>query len=257
MTNSAAEPAEPERPERESPSLRPSPPGSQFAHPPGQSGDPTLLPGPDQVWWLAAVPTATPPPQRRVRFDIVAAIVVTLALAAAGALVGPLWQWLAPGVEVLMTPEGAVHANTRAETYFADDGTFLLIGAGLGVIAAIAVWMLARPCRGPVVLLGLLAGCVLCAVVAWQVGGHIGMAEFRHLVETAEPGSRFRRPATVSAFGVLLVQTFTAAFTYTLLAGWSRYPDPRRPALVNWRRLAPTPWRERSDRMARPTGNPI
>jgi hypothetical protein len=172
-------------------------------------------------------------PDRRATWGTEAALatLVILLLAAFGVVLGVVWQWATPGAGVLMTGEGPIHANPNSEHYFADDGWFALIGGVAGVVAAVACWTLARRHRGPVVMIGTVVGCLLSAVVAWQVGRHIGLAAFRDLLEHAATGRVFRRPARLAALGVLGVQGFAAAFTYTLLAGWSRYPTLRRPDL--------------------------
>ncbi|MGH3728627.1 MAG: DUF2567 domain-containing protein [Micromonosporaceae bacterium] len=166
--------------------------------------------------------------------ELAAATGVMVALAALGVLLGVLWQLVTPGAEILMTGDGPVHADSSAETYFADDGWFAVIGAVGGVLSALVVWLLVRRHRGPLLLVGTVAGCLLCAVVAWQVGRHIGLAEFQQVLDRAEPGDTFRRPARLGALGVLGLQGFTAAFTYTLLAGWSRWPLLRRPLPEEW-----------------------
>jgi len=155
------------------------------------------------------------------------ATLVMLLLTAFGGVLGVVWRWVTPGAGVLMTGDGPVHANPNSERYFADDGWFALIGGVAGVAAAVACWTLARRHRGPVLMIGMVAGCLLASVVAWQVGRHIGLAAFRDLLEHAPADRVFRRPARLAALGVLGFQGFTAAFTYTLLAGWSRYPTLR------------------------------
>jgi hypothetical protein len=166
--------------------------------------------------------------------EVAVATAVVVVLALAGLLLGALWQWVTPGAVVLMTADGPVHDNPNSELYIADDGWFLVIGAVAGVIAALGCWLLVRRYRGPVQLVGLVVGCLLGAVVAWQFGRHIGLAEFQRLLDHAPVGLRFRRPARLDALGVLGVQGFAAAFTYTLLAGWSRWPQLRRPTPEEW-----------------------
>lgn len=164
------------------------------------------------------------------RPELISAGLVAVVLAGLGAAVGPLWQWLTPGVEVVITNQGAMHASPHAETYFGDDAVFMLLGVGLGVAAAIGCWVLGHRHRGPAQLAGLVLGCLLGAVLAWQIGRHLGLAEFYQAIEQAKPGETFRRPAKLAAYGVLGVPGFAAAFMYTLLAGWSRWPDLRPPA---------------------------
>ncbi|WBB75337.1 DUF2567 domain-containing protein [Micromonospora sp. WMMD1128] len=164
---------------------------------------------------------------------------VTALLSALGVPLGLLWVWLAPGTPVRQTPGGAVYAVPQPEQPIAADGWFSLLVLGFGVLAAIALWMLLRWRRGPVILLAVTLGGLGAAVVAWQVGRRIGLATFERLLETAPPGTDFTRPVDLRAGGVdwygplpaphgnLLLAAFGAAVTYTLLAGWSRWPSLR------------------------------
>ncbi|WP_347405360.1 DUF2567 domain-containing protein [Micromonospora sp. WMMD980] len=164
---------------------------------------------------------------------------VTALLTVLGAPLGLLWAWLAPGTPVRQTPDGAVYAVPQPEQPIAADGWFSLLALGFGVLSAIALWVLLRRRRGPAGLLAVALGGLGAAVVAWQVGRRIGLATFQRLVDTAPPGTDFTKPADLRAGGVdwfgplplphgnLLLAAFGAAVTYTLLAGWSRWPSLR------------------------------
>lgn len=180
---------------------------------------------------VAGMGTASGWPQQRAAWsaDLLAATLAMVLLAVVGVLLGVLWQWVTPGAIVAMTADGPVHADPTSERYFADDGWFALLGGAAGVFVGLACWVLVPRHRGPLVMLGMAAGCLLGAVVAWQVGRHIGLAAFRDFLESAPAGRTFRRPARLAALGVLGVQGFAAVFTYTLLAGWSQTPTLRRP----------------------------
>lgn len=191
-------------------------------------------PPPGSAWSGPAERSGGVEAQAALGREIGVATLVVVILALVGVLLGALWQWITPGAVVLMTGDGPVHDNPSSENYIADDGWFLVIGAAAGVITALGCWLLARRYRGPVVLVGMVAGCLIGAVVAWQFGRHLGLAEFQRLLDHAPVGTRFRRPAKLDALGVLGVQGFTAAFTYTLLAGWSRWPQLRRPTPEEW-----------------------
>ncbi|XAN42379.1 DUF2567 domain-containing protein [Micromonospora schwarzwaldensis] len=164
---------------------------------------------------------------------------VTALLTALGVPLGLLWAWAAPGTPVRQTPEGAVYAVPQPEQPIAADGWFSLLALGFGVLSAIALWVLLRRRRGPAGLLAATLGGLGAAVVAWQVGRRIGLGTFQRLLDTAPPGTDFTKPADLRAGGVdwfgplplphgsLLLAAFGAAVTYTLLAGWSRWPSLR------------------------------
>lgn len=188
---------------------------------------------------FAPSPGATTGARRGDGRAVVVALGVTALLTVLGAPLGLLWAWLAPATPVRQTPDGAVYAVPQPEQPIAADGWFSLLALGFGVLSAVALWVLLRRRRGPAGLLGATLGGLGAAVVAWQVGRRIGLATFQRLVDTAPPGTDFTKPADLRAGGVdwfgplplphgnLLLAAFGAAVTYTLLAGWSRWPSLR------------------------------
>jgi hypothetical protein len=236
----AAEAAAPAEPTAVSPPDRPvSPAGSD---PEGLSPSTTdrssLEPGLDQ-------------PRRSLR-AVADVLGVVVALAVLGAPLGLLWAALAPDTPVLKTAEGAIYAQPQPEQPIAADGWFSLLGLGFGVLAALVLWFLLRRLRGPVALVAAVLGALAAAPVAWQVGRRVGLATFDRLLTSAPEGRAFTKPADLRAGGVdwllgvlpvphgnLLLPAFGAAVTYTLLAGWSRWPSLRPepepdPAAFSW-----------------------
>ncbi|WP_435829811.1 DUF2567 domain-containing protein [Micromonospora costi] len=163
-----------------------------------------------------------------------------LALAVLGVPLGLLWAAVAPDTPVVKTPDGAVYGLPQPEQPIAADGWFSLLGLGFGVLAGLALWFVLRRQRGPVGLVSAVLGAFAAAVVAWQVGRRIGLGTFDRLLVTAPDGQAFTKPADLRAGGIdwllgvlpvphgnLLLPAFGAAVTYTLLAGWSRWPSLR------------------------------
>ncbi|WKU07538.1 DUF2567 domain-containing protein [Micromonospora sp. HUAS LYJ1] len=200
---------------------------------PGHDPGGSYLPWPPSGW------PAQPGEQRPRHTGAVAAGLV-LGLTALGVPLGLLWAALAPDTPVLKTAEGAVYAQPQPEQPIAADGWFSLLGLGFGLLAAIAVWTLLRRRRGPVTLVALTVGALGTALVAWQVGRRIGLDGYQRLLATAPAGTSFDKPADLRAGGIdrlfgvlpvpygnLLLAGFAAAVTYTLLAGWSRWPSLR------------------------------
>ncbi|KWV34195.1 DUF2567 domain-containing protein [Micromonospora rifamycinica] len=211
-------------------------------------------PGHDPAGSYLPWPPAAGLPQRADRRPgrtLAVAGALVLGVAALGGPLGLLWAALAPDTPVRKTAEGAVYAQPQPEQPIAADGWFSLLGLGFGVLAAIAVWTLLRRRRGPVDLAALTVGALGAALVAWQLGRRIGLDGYQRLLATAPAGTPFDKPADLRAGGIerifgvlpvpygnLLLPAFAAAVTYTLLAGWSRWPalrpEPEPDAAAGW-----------------------
>ncbi|MGC4769966.1 DUF2567 domain-containing protein [Micromonospora sp. DT44] len=235
---------------------RPAPPRPSAVPPPSESAPPAgpaFGSVPDGSAALTAYPSGvelTPDEPRRPLRTVATVLGVALALAVLGGPLGLLWAAFAPDTPVLKTAEGAIYAEPQPEQPIAADGWFSLLGLAFGVLAALALWFLLRRRRGPVGLLGAVLGTLAAAPVAWQVGRRVGLATFDRLLESAPAGQAFTKPADLRAGGIdwlghvlpvphgnLLLPAFGAAVTYTLLAGWSRWPSLRPepdPASFSW-----------------------
>ncbi|MEV4657583.1 DUF2567 domain-containing protein [Micromonospora sp. NPDC049301] len=232
---------------------RPAPRGDEPSAPPAPA-DPVSeqRPGgapPDAVADPGPLPADEPRRPARTAATVVG---VALALAVLGAPLGLLWAALAPDTPVLKTDQGAIYADPQPEQPIAADGWFSLLGLAFGVLAALTLWFVLRRRRGPVGLLAGVLGALAAAPVAWQVGRRVGLGTFDRLLDTAPAGQAFTKPADLRAGGVdwvlgvlpvphgnLLLPAFGAAVTYTLLAGWSRWPSLRPepmpdPAAFSW-----------------------
>lgn len=208
---------------------------------PVPAGTPVTAPGADPLAGypgLVAGPAPTDRPTDRLR-AVGITLGVALLVSVLGAPLGLLWAAVAPGTPVQKTAEGAIYATPQPEQPVAADGWFSLFGLGFGVLVAIALWVLLRRRRGPVGLLAGALGGIGAAVAAWQVGRRIGLGTYHRLLATAPDGTAFTKPADLRAGGIdwyallpvphgnLLLPAFGAAVTYTLLAGWSRWPSLR------------------------------
>ncbi|TDB82634.1 DUF2567 domain-containing protein [Micromonospora sp. KC721] len=184
--------------------------------------------------------TGGPQPVGPPRRGVVVATATLFGLTALGVPLGLLWAAVAPGTPVVKTADGAIYAQPQPEQPIAADGWFSLLGLGFGVLAAIGLWVLLRRRRGPAVLGVAALGALGAALVAWQLGRRIGLADYERLLAAAPEGTAFSKPADLRAggiewvfgvlpvpFGNVLLPAFAAAVTYTLLAGWSRWPSLR------------------------------
>ncbi|MBY3552106.1 DUF2567 domain-containing protein [Modestobacter lapidis] len=200
----------------------PFPAGSRPAGRPPLPGLPpvpparTPSPGP-----LPPVPGAPRPPARPAgwigfrdaRTDLRGGLGTVVVLALTGLPAALLWLRLAPRAsfrvaEGELVPLGAPPSN---ELFMADDGVYLLVLAGLGLLAGVAVW-LRRRARGVVALAGLATGMIAASLVAWQVGELLGPGPTDE--QLAEVGATVTTGLQLGAVAAVAVGPFVAVLTY-------------------------------------------
>lgn len=174
----------------------------------------------------------------------VSALVVAAAVAATGLLLGLVWWLAAPTWPLRKTEKGMAIVVPDPEQPVAADSWFVLLGLGLGLIAAILVWILAAKNRGPIQLIGLTLGALAAGYVAWQFTMLLP-DDYEQRRDRAQLNEVVQRPAELQATnspmclpildkcasvrsGELWVPAFGAVVGYALLAGWSRWPNLRR-----------------------------
>lgn len=129
------------------------------------------------------------------RNKAVAAVVT--GLAAAGALVGALWAWLAPpinGVIALTRTGDRVKAYLGAESDNWFTSAFLVVGmlSVLAVVAAVLVWQW-KSHRGPAMVAALSVGSVAAASTAVGVGALLAHLRYGTIDLAAAPVSQEQR----------------------------------------------------------------
>jgi hypothetical protein len=177
---------------------------------------------------------------RSVVVEIVVSLVTGVVIAGLGAPIGLLWRAVAPRVELVQTDYGPYPLDAEPEGYIGDDGTFLFIAVGAGVVFAVLVWFLLRRFRGPIMLAALVLGSVGGSVLAAWVGHRVGLATYQRLVDHAPAGTHFKRLPNLRLSdvglwfgfvprvrGIVLVQGLVAAALYTACAGFAYSPDLR------------------------------
>ena len=177
-------------------------------------------------------PARRVPPWRR---DLRSALLVAAAVAATGVPVGLLWYAVAPKVRIMMIGSTPYPADPSPEGYVADDGWFVFLGFGAGVLAALAVWYLARRHRGPAMLLAVTVGSVVAGLLGAWLGSRFGLSEYLWLRAHAAPGTTFRRPPALPAGhlrlwppradGPVLMPALAGTIVYTLLASFHHRAD--------------------------------
>ena len=217
-------------------------------HPGGPAGRPGAGDNPPP----APPPSAATPKPGDKRREILVALGIVGFLTVMGFPLGAVWALAVPRVELVHVDGGWAFTEENPEQYVAADGFFALGGLVLGIAAALIVWFALRRWRGPWVLAGLVLGAIGCQVAQWRFG-RIGRDAYQASLDSVPVGWHvWRSPELLMtdfnpveafhsltqghysdmmshlALGVLATMAFTAAFTYTVLAGWSKFTTLRR-----------------------------
>jgi Protein of unknown function (DUF2567) len=140
-------------------------------------------------------------------------------LAAAGALLGLLWQQISPRTQgfVYVPPHGIIAEEN--ESLVATDGRFVLLTCAAGIVAAVAAWS-RRSARGPAAALALAAGGLLGALLTDRVA---------HATGGGHDGGTLNEVITLSvrvhARGLLFLEPAVALLVYAACALFSRRDD--------------------------------
>jgi hypothetical protein len=168
--------------------------------------------------------------------------VVAVAVAVGGLVLGLLWWWLAPKVQLISDGQAVYVRDTEGEQAVGVDGTFTLLALGFGALSALVVFLVRR--RGGVPLVVALAvGGLLGSVLAWRLGVWLGPTQdvVAH-AEAVGKGVSFSAPLELGAKGALLAWPLAALLVHlglTALFG-PRDPDPY--DLYQQKQLDPHPY---------------
>jgi len=187
-------------------------------------------------------PAGPPPPRVSLWAELSVGLAVLVVVGLLGFPLGWLWQRIAPHTPAVREVDGAYLTAPEAEHRIADEGWYLVLTVGLGLILAIAAWILLRRFRGPVVALGLTLGALACGIITWKFGHRFGYAEARAIIDapTWTGSTNFTLPVDLRAAkiglwrgilpyakGDVLAMAITVVLVYILLAGFSPYPALR------------------------------
>jgi len=194
------------------------------AHPPGPV--PPFATEPPSLDGAPARRTGVPG-LRVSRGDLRSALLTVLALALCGLAAGGLWIWLAPRADYRVTSTGVepIGAAPSSELLMADDGVFVLIMAGLGLVAGIVLWLHRRR-RGALTLTALATGMLAAGVVAWQLGEWAGPRPTR--AQLADVGTTVTTGLSLGATAALAVGPFVAVLVYLIGSTLTSREDLRR-----------------------------
>jgi hypothetical protein len=164
------------------------------------------------------------PGLRGSREDLRSALLTVLALAVSGLAAGGLWIWLAPRADYRVTTADVepIGRAPSVELFMADDGVFVLIMAGLGLLAGIAVWLQRRR-RGALTLAALATGMLAAGVVAWQLGEWAGPAPTK--AQLADVGATVTTALSLGATAALAVGPFVAVLVYLVATTFTARDD--------------------------------
>ncbi|MFJ8136292.1 DUF2567 domain-containing protein [Streptomyces sp. NPDC096013] len=164
--------------------------------------------------------------------EVIEALVVTVASAVGGVLLGVLWWWLAPHVPLVgdvVDKSWVVYLkDSEGEQAVGVDGTFTLLAVAFGAVSALVVFLLRR--RGGVPLVAALTlGGLLASFIAWRLGVWFGPTKdvLAH-AKAVGKGVTFSAPLKLGAKGALLAWPVAALVVHlglTALFG-PRDPEP-------------------------------
>ncbi|MFF2776264.1 DUF2567 domain-containing protein [Streptomyces sp. NPDC058052] len=161
--------------------------------------------------------------------EVVQGLVVTAASAIAGAVLGVLWVWLAPSVQLISDGKGVYLRDSEGEAAIGADGTFVLLALAFGAVAGLVVF-LARRKGGVPLVLGLAAGGVLGSLLAWWLGTKLGpTADVIAHAKAVGPEVVFDAPLKLQmGAAAMLAWPLAAMVVHLLLTGvlGPRDPEP-------------------------------
>jgi len=191
---------------------------------------PPLAPGAVPSGYWSVRPAATAREPWATRADLLLGVVVVAVLALVGVLAGWVWarvslhgvSWLhlgpvAPARGYVLGPNAIMPGE--GENFIAADARFAMIGAVLGVVAAVLVWLRAA-WRGPLAALALAVGGLVGSLIADAVGRAHGGGQ-----ASGATNSVITLQLQVHARVLLLVQALVALFVYVMLTLWARRDD--------------------------------
>ena len=164
--------------------------------------------GPATAPW---VQRALPKPPPSLRRELTEGGVVALVLTLLGAPLGLIWAHAVPHLAIVKIGSPAYLYPTRAEDLASMGGDLVMVGvlAGVGIVAGLAIAVSQRAVLGP--LIGLIAGGMLCGVIAMAVGHILVSGDYHAAFAHIGDGTVFQvRPYVRGSADFLVLPLFGA-----------------------------------------------
>ena len=155
---------------------------------------------------------------------LAASVVAVLGAIGLGALLGLVWEALAPRVSLIVASDGKPYPEGyQPEGYMTDDGIAALLCLAAGLVMGIAaVWVSRRiAARDHALLVALVSVLVLGtagALALWWTGETIGSFDFEALLASSPEGTAVTAPLTLRMPGVLVLWPMAAVLVVFLAA---------------------------------------
>ncbi len=175
--------------------------------------------------------------RRSILVEALVCLAAAVVIAGLGAPIGLVWRAVAPKVELVQTQYGPYPLQPEPEGYIADEGWFIFIAIGAGIVLALLAWFLLRRYRGAGMVAALAVGSVGGSVLAAWLGHRIGLSTYNRLINSAPAGTHIFRPARLRLTdvglwfgfiprvrGIVMIQALVATALYTACAGFSYSP---------------------------------
>jgi len=164
---------------------------------------------------------------------LAACLVALVGAIGLGALLGLVWEALAPRVTLIVASDGKPYPEGyQPEGYMTDDGIAALLSIAAGLVVGVAVVWVARRIASRDHALLVALGSVLVlgaagAVALWWTGETVGGFDFDALLASSPEGTSLTAPLTLRMPGVLVLWPLASVVVVFVvaLADWWRGRD--------------------------------
>ena len=166
----------------------------------------------------------------QVRHGLLAAVATVLV----GAPAGLIWAATANRTPLVVVAAGAADfVNAEGESAVSTDAHFIIVAAIAGVLCGLLAVVLV-PRAGLPIVLGLAAGGLAAAVVAWRAGHLVDYDSFVHALRTLPTGRHLLAPIDLKAKAGLVAWPLFAVVTYLIGHGLVLGADAGEPRPADW-----------------------